>query len=243
MRGPEVEEVPALLALVERAQLRAEELVEVIGLDGGIAREPARANLVLAIDEVEHAEVLSGVDLDLEPHRKRGRPFGGGSQVGLHWHVHQEAPPRIVIRFAWGCARHQRRRLVHHAGDVLGEALCLVARGHLLEEIAEPLRPWHGRQRRQRGQHRSIQLLGELREHGRDVVEPACVEVPAARAKLLVMVEEPVEAPDDQDFDEVELVELHGFLVARSKKPRDWPLEAFDHRLLREERIRKLSGR
>jgi len=69
------------------------------------------------------------------------------------------------------------------------------------------------------------------------------VEVPAARATLLVMVEEPVEAPDDQDFDEVELVELHGFLVARSKKPRDWPLEEFDHRLLREERIRKLSGR
>ena len=57
-------------------------------------------------------------------------------------------------------------------------------------------------------------------------------EVPAGRAKLLVMVEEPVEGPDDQDFDEVELVEVHGFLVARSKKPRDCPLEAFDHRPL-----------
>lgn len=67
-------------------------------------------------------------------------------------------------------------------------------------------------------------------------------EVPAGKAKLLVMVEDAVEGADDQDFDEVELVELHGFLVARSKQPRDWPLEAFDHRALREERIRKLSG-
>jgi hypothetical protein len=67
-------------------------------------------------------------------------------------------------------------------------------------------------------------------------------EVPVGKAKLLVMVDEQVEGSDDQGFDEVELVEKGGFLVARSKKPRAWPLEAFDHRPLREERIRRLAG-
>lgn len=67
-------------------------------------------------------------------------------------------------------------------------------------------------------------------------------EVPAGKAKLLVMVEEPADSLDGQDFDEVELVEKDGVLIARSTNPRDWPLEAFDHRRIREERIRKLAG-
>lgn len=67
-------------------------------------------------------------------------------------------------------------------------------------------------------------------------------EVPAGKAKLLVMVEEPADSLDVQDFDEVELVEKDGVLIARSTSPRDWPLEAFDHRRIREERIRKLAG-
>lgn len=68
-------------------------------------------------------------------------------------------------------------------------------------------------------------------------------EVPTGKAKLLVMVEEQAGELDDQSFDEVELVEMDGFLVVRSTKVREWPLEAFDHRPLREERIRKLAGR
>lgn len=67
-------------------------------------------------------------------------------------------------------------------------------------------------------------------------------EVPAGKAKLLVMAEEQGEQSDDQDFDEVELVEEDGVLVARSTHPRDWPLAAFDHRRLRDERGRKLAG-
>src|SRR5690606_10312349 len=69
VRRPEIEEVAALLSLIERAQLRPEELVEVVRLDGSAAREPPRAHLMRPLDEVEHGEVLRRVDLDLEPQR------------------------------------------------------------------------------------------------------------------------------------------------------------------------------
>jgi hypothetical protein len=65
-------------------------------------------------------------------------------------------------------------------------------------------------------------------------------EVPPGQARLVVMVEE--RDAGDRDFDEVELVDKDGVLVVRSKVPREFPLEAFDHRRSREERIRKLSG-
>lgn len=67
-------------------------------------------------------------------------------------------------------------------------------------------------------------------------------EVPAGKAKLLVMVEDLADSLEGQDFDDVELVEKDGVLIARSKNPRDWPIEAFDHRRIRDERIRKLAG-
>ena len=67
-------------------------------------------------------------------------------------------------------------------------------------------------------------------------------DVPAGKAKLLVMVEDSVEI-EDREFDEVELVKKGGVLVARSTMLRGAPLEAFDHRPIREERFRKLAGR
>lgn len=63
-------------------------------------------------------------------------------------------------------------------------------------------------------------------------------EVPAGKAKLLVMVEDLADSLEGQDFDDVELVEKDGVLIARSKNPRDWPIGAFDHRRIRDERIR-----
>ncbi|MBK8996859.1 MAG: hypothetical protein IPM35_14070 [Myxococcales bacterium] len=93
----------------------------------------------------------------------------------------------------------------------------------------------------------ALQVIDELFQGlevvpGSDEVYRAAVARCAMVGVTSGMVEDAVEGSDDQDFDEVDLVELDGFLVARSKQPRDWRLEAFDHRTLREERIRKLSG-
>ncbi len=61
-REAEVEEVAALLALVERAKLGAEQLVKGVGRQRRDAGEPARGHLESLIREPVHAEVLARVD-------------------------------------------------------------------------------------------------------------------------------------------------------------------------------------
>jgi hypothetical protein len=68
-------------------------------------------------------------------------------------------------------------------------------------------------------------------------------EVPPGQARLVVLVEEATDRVDDSNFDEVELIEKQGVLVARSTVPKTWPLDAFDHRRLREDRVRNTTGR
>ena len=71
---PQIEEVASLLALVERAHLGAEELVEGIRPDHRRAAMPARAHRQLPLQAAEHREVFPGVDLDLQFHRQRWGP-------------------------------------------------------------------------------------------------------------------------------------------------------------------------
>lgn len=62
-------------------------------------------------------------------------------------------------------------------------------------------------------------------------------EVPAGKAKLLVMVEE---QPGEAALPEAHLVERDGFLLIET--PSEASLDDFDHRKIRDERIRKLAG-
>jgi hypothetical protein len=63
-------------------------------------------------------------------------------------------------------------------------------------------------------------------------------EVPAGKAKLLVMVEEQAGSP--ASLPEAQLVEQNGFLLIET--PGDIPLGDVDHRKVRDEHIRKLAN-
>lgn len=74
--GSEVEQIAALLALVEGAELRRAQLVGVVGRDLSGARGPRARQMERARLVAEDAEMLAGVDLDLEPQGLCRRDLG-----------------------------------------------------------------------------------------------------------------------------------------------------------------------
>jgi len=68
LREPQVEEITSLSPLVERPELRPQELVERVGRDRCSAREPPGTDGEVALLDAEDAEGLQRVDLDLEAH-------------------------------------------------------------------------------------------------------------------------------------------------------------------------------
>src|SRR5688572_30136829 len=70
-RPPEVEDVPALPPLIERTELRSQELVQTVCRDRGGTVEPPRPDFERSPLEPENVEVLAGVDLDLQTERQR----------------------------------------------------------------------------------------------------------------------------------------------------------------------------
>ncbi len=74
--APQIEEVPPLLALVECAELRAQQLIE---LEGRHARRPLEPGVVhhdRRADEAELGEVFTRVDLHLQSHSEGWNAFG-----------------------------------------------------------------------------------------------------------------------------------------------------------------------
>ncbi len=72
----EIEEVTTLLALIQGPQLCAEQLIEPVRSHGCGPLEPPRSHSELTFYGSEDREVLTGVDLDLQPHRDWGLPLG-----------------------------------------------------------------------------------------------------------------------------------------------------------------------
>ena len=59
-RNLEVEQVPRLLALVERAELGAEQFVKLVSLDLARALEPPRGDLERSLSKAVEREVFAG---------------------------------------------------------------------------------------------------------------------------------------------------------------------------------------
>ena len=65
---PQIEQVTSLLALVERTHLGAKQLVEFVHLQVGGSFEPGIVDVEGSLRDAEDREMLTRVDLDLQPH-------------------------------------------------------------------------------------------------------------------------------------------------------------------------------
>ncbi len=91
----QVEQIATLAALIERPQLRCQQLVELEGRDIGPPGLPPRIDRERAFREAQHRKMLAGVDLDLETQSHRGRVLGQEPEAERHPTL-RLLPPRLA---------------------------------------------------------------------------------------------------------------------------------------------------